>query len=167
MAFETHIKSSFEDEVADVAIRLFDLCGGLGIDLEKHIELKDEVQFYAWLQTRKGILIWNSITKFYRTSLFGASTPNTIMQKKKRNLEEIADRNMQMHINKFPEFRKRNRKAYTLVYDKKILPSMRSLQFGGKPIEVNNARFLIVVICTLMIIEHLVRLCSYCFQEQV
>ena len=39
-AFETHVKSSFEDEIADVAIRLFDLCGGLGIDLEKHIELK-------------------------------------------------------------------------------------------------------------------------------
>jgi len=39
-AFVTHIKSSFEDEIADVAIRLFDLCGGLGIDLEKHIELK-------------------------------------------------------------------------------------------------------------------------------
>ena len=38
--FEQHIKSSFEDEIADVAIRLFDLCGGLGIDLEKHIELK-------------------------------------------------------------------------------------------------------------------------------
>ncbi len=38
--FEDHIKSSFEDEVADVAIRLFDLCGGMGIDLEKHIELK-------------------------------------------------------------------------------------------------------------------------------
>jgi NTP pyrophosphatase (non-canonical NTP hydrolase) len=38
--FEKHIKSSFEDEIADVAIRLFDLCGGLGIDLEKHIELK-------------------------------------------------------------------------------------------------------------------------------
>ena len=27
-------------EVADVAIRLFDLCGGMNIDLEKHIELK-------------------------------------------------------------------------------------------------------------------------------
>ena len=38
--FEQHIKSSFEDEVADVAIRLFDLCGGMGIDLQKHIELK-------------------------------------------------------------------------------------------------------------------------------
>lgn len=38
--FEEKIKSSFEDEIADVAIRLFDLCGGMGIDLEKHIELK-------------------------------------------------------------------------------------------------------------------------------
>jgi NTP pyrophosphatase (non-canonical NTP hydrolase) len=38
--FEESIKSSFEDEIADVAIRLFDLCGGMNIDLEKHIELK-------------------------------------------------------------------------------------------------------------------------------
>jgi NTP pyrophosphatase (non-canonical NTP hydrolase) len=38
--FEANVKSSFEDEIADVAIRLFDLCGGLGIDLQKHIELK-------------------------------------------------------------------------------------------------------------------------------
>lgn len=39
-SFEQGVKSSFEDELADVAIRLFDLCGGLGIDLEKHIEMK-------------------------------------------------------------------------------------------------------------------------------
>jgi NTP pyrophosphatase (non-canonical NTP hydrolase) len=38
--FEKYIKSSFEDEIADVAIRLFDLCGGLNVDLEKHIKLK-------------------------------------------------------------------------------------------------------------------------------
>jgi NTP pyrophosphatase (non-canonical NTP hydrolase) len=38
--FQLIVKSSFEDEIADVAIRLFDLCGGMGIDLEKHIELK-------------------------------------------------------------------------------------------------------------------------------
>jgi NTP pyrophosphatase (non-canonical NTP hydrolase) len=38
--FDEGVKSSFEDEIADVAIRLFDLCGGLGIDLQKHIELK-------------------------------------------------------------------------------------------------------------------------------
>ena len=38
--FESNIKSSFEDELADVAIRLFDLCGGLNIDLETHIKMK-------------------------------------------------------------------------------------------------------------------------------
>jgi NTP pyrophosphatase (non-canonical NTP hydrolase) len=38
--FEDNIKSTFQDEIADVAIRLFDLCGGMGIDLEKHIEMK-------------------------------------------------------------------------------------------------------------------------------
>lgn len=38
--FELHIKDSFEDEIADAVIRLFDLCGGLNIDLEAHINLK-------------------------------------------------------------------------------------------------------------------------------
>jgi ribonucleoside-diphosphate reductase alpha chain len=53
---------------------------------------------------------------------------------------EIADRNMQMHIRKFPQLEKQIKKAYSYVYKKEILPSMRSLQFAGKPIEVNNAR---------------------------
>lgn len=34
------VKDTFEDEVSDAVIRLFDLCGGLGIDLGKHVELK-------------------------------------------------------------------------------------------------------------------------------
>jgi len=33
-------KDTFEDELADTAIRLFDMCGGLGIDLEKQIDWK-------------------------------------------------------------------------------------------------------------------------------
>ena len=39
-SFENNVKNTFEDELADVAIRLFDLCGGLNVDLEKHIDLK-------------------------------------------------------------------------------------------------------------------------------
>ena len=39
-SFENNVKNTFEDEMADVAIRLFDLCGGLNVDLEKHIDLK-------------------------------------------------------------------------------------------------------------------------------
>ena len=34
------IKDTFEDEIADVFIRLFDLCGYLDIPIEKHIEMK-------------------------------------------------------------------------------------------------------------------------------
>ena len=53
---------------------------------------------------------------------------------------ELVDRNKQMHIRKFPELSVTIERAYELVYAKKILPSMRSLQFGGRPIEVNNTR---------------------------
>ena len=53
---------------------------------------------------------------------------------------ELVDRNKQMHLQKFPEIKEVIEEAYDWVYDKKILPSMRSLQFGGKPIEVNNTR---------------------------
>lgn len=36
------VKDTFEDELADTVIRLFDMCGGLGIDLEKQMEWKLE-----------------------------------------------------------------------------------------------------------------------------
>lgn len=38
--FEKYIKNSFEDEIADAVIRLLDLCGGLNIDIQWHIEQK-------------------------------------------------------------------------------------------------------------------------------
>lgn len=39
-SFVEDIKDSFEDEIADTIIRLLDLCAGLGINIEKHINLK-------------------------------------------------------------------------------------------------------------------------------
>lgn len=53
---------------------------------------------------------------------------------------ELVTRNKEMHLRKFPQMTTMIERAYELVYEKKILPSMRSLQFGGKPIEVNNSR---------------------------
>ncbi len=38
--FESTIKNTFEDEIADAIIRLFDLCGAMDIDLDKHVQLK-------------------------------------------------------------------------------------------------------------------------------
>ena len=49
---------------------------------------------------------------------------------------EIVDRNKAMHVKKYPELEGEINGAYEMVYNKKVLPSMRSMQFGGKPIEV-------------------------------
>jgi NTP pyrophosphatase (non-canonical NTP hydrolase) len=38
--FKAVVKDTFEDEIADTIIRLFDLCGFLNIDIHKHIILK-------------------------------------------------------------------------------------------------------------------------------
>ena len=50
--------------------------------------------------------------------------------------KELVDRNMKMHLKKFPFLKKEIRGVYKYVLEKKVLPSMRSMQFGGKPIEV-------------------------------
>ena len=39
-AFKQYIKDTFEDEIADTFIRLLDLCGYLGIDIDSHIKHK-------------------------------------------------------------------------------------------------------------------------------
>ncbi len=49
---------------------------------------------------------------------------------------ELVTRNMNMHIKKYPKLEGEIREKYQLVYDKKVLPSMRSMQFGGRPIEI-------------------------------
>ena len=54
--------------------------------------------------------------------------------------EEIVDRNKAMHLQKFPQLKDEIEEVYKMVYAKKVLPSMRSLQFAGKPAEINNAR---------------------------
>ena len=54
--------------------------------------------------------------------------------------EELVTRNKEMHQKKFPMLKDEIEEKYKLVYDKKILPSMRSLQFGGKPIEISPNR---------------------------
>jgi len=65
---------------------------------------------------------------------------------------ELVDRNKAMHVKKFPELEEQIDRAYQLVYDKKILPSMRSMQFGGKPIEISPNR---LYNCSYLPIDHI------------
>jgi len=54
--------------------------------------------------------------------------------------QELVQRNMDMHIKKYPNLETEIRNAYDYVLGKKVLPSMRSLQFAGKPIEISPNR---------------------------
>jgi ribonucleoside-triphosphate reductase len=60
--------------------------------------------------------------------------------KRRETWDELVTRNMNMHIKKYPELTEDIKTTYKLVYEKKVLPSMRSLQFGGKPIEISPNR---------------------------
>lgn len=55
--------------------------------------------------------------------------------------DELIARNKRMHIEKYPHLKNEIINVYEdFVATKKVLPSMRSLQFGGKPIDVSPNR---------------------------
>jgi len=60
--------------------------------------------------------------------------------KRRETWSELVTRNINMHIKKYPALEGEIREVYKYVYDKKVLPSMRSMQFGGKPIEISPNR---------------------------
>ena len=65
--------------------------------------------------------------------------------------EELVTRNKKMHMKKYPDLKGEIDEAYRYVYEKKVLPSMRSMQFGGKPVEVAPNR---IYNCAYMPVDH-------------
>ena len=65
--------------------------------------------------------------------------------------EELVTRNKEMHQKKYPDLTQAIEAAYEYVYSKKVLPSMRSLQFAGKPIEISPNR---LYNCSYLPIDH-------------
>lgn len=59
---------------------------------------------------------------------------------RRETLQETTNRTMNMHLEKFPRLSNEITKAFSLVHELKIMPSMRSMQFSGEAISSNNAR---------------------------
>jgi ribonucleoside-triphosphate reductase len=74
------------------------------------------------------IVVYNKYAKYLPT------------KQRRETWEELVTRNKEMHQAKFPKLKEEIEEVYEMVYDKKVLPSMRSLQFAGKPIDINNSR---------------------------
>jgi len=71
---------------------------------------------------------------------------------RRENFIELATRNRDMHIKKYPFLRERIIEIYDkFVFTMKVLPSMRSMQFGGKPIFLNEAR---IYNCSYLPVDH-------------
>ena len=66
--------------------------------------------------------------------------------------DELVTRNKNMHIKHYPHLKEEIEDKYKFVYDKKVLPSMRSMQFGGKPIEISPNR---IYNCAYMPIDNI------------
>jgi len=60
--------------------------------------------------------------------------------KRRENWDEIIDRYVQMMLKKYPKLEDQIVQTSKFIKEKKVLPSMRALQFAGPAAEVNNSR---------------------------
>ncbi len=83
----------------------------------------------------------NVNNKIYLTITVYMKYARYLPEKNRRETwDELVARNMEMHMKKYPELKQEIKDNYQFVYDKKVLPSMRSMQFAGKPIEISPNR---------------------------
>ena len=79
----------------------------------------------------------NAVADYIHASKYAKYLPDA---KRRETFAETVFRSMCMHIRKFSKLAEEIKEAFEFVYDKKVLPSMRSMQFGGLAIEQHNAR---------------------------
>jgi ribonucleoside-triphosphate reductase (thioredoxin) len=85
------------------------------------------------------VTIFNKYAKFM---------PN---KNRRETWKELVTRNMEMHIRKYPVLEDEIKHVYKYVFNRQVLPSMRSLQFGGTPIELSNNR---MFNCAFSAVDH-------------
>jgi len=78
--------------------------------------------------------ILSEITVYMKYAKF---LPN---KNRRETWSELVTRNRKMHLKKYPDLKDEIMDAYKFVLKKKVLPSMRSMQFAGKPIEISPNR---------------------------
>ena len=86
------------------------------------------------IQEDLGLATLSSLTVF---SKYAKHIPEL---QRRETWDEIVDRYEQMMIRKYPKLEAMIKETTLFIRQKKVLPSMRALQFAGPAMEVNNAR---------------------------
>jgi ribonucleoside-diphosphate reductase alpha chain len=117
--------------------------------LWKNVSLEKEINRIVTIKKRKMDASQKILSELTVYMKYAKYVPEL---NRRETWDELVTRNMDMHIKKYPTLESEIREVYKLVYDKKVLPSMRSLQFGGRPIEISPNR---VYNCSYLPIDHL------------
>ncbi|KAK2951426.1 putative Adenosylcobalamin-dependent ribonucleoside-triphosphate reductase [Blattamonas nauphoetae] len=100
-------------------------------------QTNNEQQTIVVTEDANGLAIGSQIMSdivFYRTYA------NTLSNGHKETYQETVERVENMHIQKFPSHFYEIHQAFKKVSEKKVVPSMRSMQYGGTPIKNANTR---------------------------
>ena len=92
-----------------------------------------------------------------KLTVFGKYAKYLPELKRRETWDEIVDRYQEMMIKKYPYLEEAIKASAVWIREKKVLPSMRALQFAGAAAEVNNAR---IYNCCFLPIDSL-----HCFSE--
>ena len=92
-----------------------------------------------------------------KLTVFGKYAKYLPELKRRETWDEIVDRYQEMMIKKYPYLEEAIKTSAVWIREKKVLPSMRALQFAGVAAEVNNAR---IYNCCFLPIDSL-----HCFSE--
>jgi ribonucleoside-triphosphate reductase (thioredoxin) len=91
----------------------------------------------------------SGISDYIHASKYARYIPE--LQRREVYAETVA-RVEDMHVKRFPGMAKEIQEAFDIVREKKVLPSMRSMQFGGEAILANNNR---VYNCSFTLIDRM------------
>lgn len=83
----------------------------------------------------------NNVKILSDVAVFTKYAKHNTSKGRRETWEEICYRNRDMHLDKYPKLSSEILNLYNnFVIPKKVLPSMRSMQFAGKPIELSPNR---------------------------
>lgn len=102
---------------------------------------KEARSFILYRETIKKIQSISADNNAMSDYIFMDKYSRYIPSKRRRETwDEAVDRVRDMHIKKYPQIETSIQWAFEQVREKRVLPSMRSMQFGGEPIEEKPSR---------------------------
>lgn len=108
-------------------------------DIHKHVEreliLHDHDSAVRYVRWRSRVRPGTELEEYIHVSKYAREVDG-----RRESFLESVRRVERMHVARFPDLEQDITRAFDFVREKKVLPSMRSLQFGGPAIEQHNAR---------------------------